>query len=96
MTFVRAISQNSQSNLKVVLSKVTLEPPFSFVYSRSNPSTKNQNQESITVTDISDYQWSTITSQEGTFRVTAVSDRYCGYPRRIQSQKGANVILTEE
>nr|KAJ3421320.1 hypothetical protein HK105_003902 [Polyrhizophydium stewartii] len=48
---------------------------------------------SQTVFDVMDHQWSLATSQEGVFRVTAVHDKYCGYPRIIQTMQGANAIL---
>lgn len=80
----------------MVFNSIKVEPPFSFTYSRSDSAVKNKgNQESITVRDIKESKWFMKTAQEGTFRVTAINDRHCGYPRRVQSKHGANVILAE-
>eukprot|EP00842_Homolaphlyctis_polyrhiza_P005333 jgi/Hompol1/5800/HPOL_004713-RA len=74
------------------------EPPFSFTYSHSKvsaPSRDPKQDDFVTasVSDIMERSWRHITTQEGVFRVTAVHDRYCGYPRIIQTMQGANAIL---
>ncbi|KAI8911122.1 hypothetical protein EDD86DRAFT_204447 [Gorgonomyces haynaldii] len=83
------IREGDQSEFVVELQG---QPPFSFTYSRTNPSEKGK-QELYHVENVMDHRWSTVTSQNGIFRVTTIHDKYCGYPRRIQSTSGANVIL---
>ncbi|KAI8920706.1 hypothetical protein BC831DRAFT_477489 [Entophlyctis helioformis] len=80
------------------------EPPFSFSYSYAKGPVKRvggtrvvqSSQDDLVTVTVRDYdqrRWSMATSQEGVFRVTAVRDRFCAYPRIIQSMYGANVVL---
>ncbi|KAH6600154.1 hypothetical protein BASA50_002546 [Batrachochytrium salamandrivorans] len=74
------------------------EPPFSFTYTHAKGSAAVRGTaqgEFITnsVSNVMDHHWRLSTSLEGVFRVTAVHDRFCGYPRIIQTMLGANVII---
>ncbi|KAK4053560.1 hypothetical protein OIV83_001728 [Microbotryomycetes sp. JL201] len=58
-------------------------PPFSFTYSRRKPQDRYKDKtvlETHTVTGITDYTYSIMTSQEGTWSVSYIADRYCSYP----------------
>ncbi|KAM0788621.1 hypothetical protein ACM66B_001740 [Microbotryomycetes sp. NB124-2] len=58
-------------------------PPFSFTYSRRKPQDRYKDKtvlETHTVTGITDYSYSVMTSQEGTWSVSYIADRYCSYP----------------
>jgi nucleoporin POM152 len=48
-------------------------PPFSFMYSRSSPS----GYEVHSASDIMEHEYIIRTGLEGSFRVTAVGDRFC-------------------
>ncbi|XJO73441.1 hypothetical protein BDV3_004424 [Batrachochytrium dendrobatidis] len=74
------------------------EPPFSFTYTHVIGSAAQRGAHQIdlvtnSVSNIADHHWRLSTSQEGVFRVTAIHDRFCGYPRIIQTMQGANVII---
>ncbi|KAL1914925.1 uncharacterized protein VTP21DRAFT_7841 [Calcarisporiella thermophila] len=53
------------------------EPPFTFTYTRSAP---GGILEKHTVRDVQDNKYTLYTSQEGTFEVVFVADRWCQYP----------------
>ncbi|BGP23493.1 nucleoporin Pom152 [Rhodotorula toruloides] len=58
-------------------------PPFSFTYSRRAAQDRSKDRtvlETHTVTGIEDYQYSIYTSQEGTWSVSFIQDKYCAYP----------------
>ncbi|KAJ1562310.1 hypothetical protein HK096_011509 [Nowakowskiella sp. JEL0078] len=67
-------------------------PPFGFTYSRSVLDAEVP-EESFTMTNIMEEKYVIRTKQEGLFRVTAVYDKYCGFPRVMQNKALANVIL---
>ncbi|GAA6037947.1 hypothetical protein JCM8097_009503 [Rhodosporidiobolus ruineniae] len=63
-------------------------PPFSFTYSRRAPQDRSKDRtvlETHTVTGIQEPQYSILTSQEGTWSVSYVADKYCAYPPRRES-----------
>ncbi|KAJ3287607.1 hypothetical protein HDU79_005558 [Rhizoclosmatium sp. JEL0117] len=77
-------------------------PPFSFTYSRldlSQASGSKSNkkasmsEESFTITNVETHHYDITTSQEGLFRVTAVYDKFCGFPRVPQAMGSANAVL---
>jgi hypothetical protein len=88
--FVDDINQGDEAIFKVDFQG---EGPFSFVYSRIVGKGKNKQEDVFTVNDVKE-SWSLKTSQEGLFRVTSVKDQYCGWPRRMASMQGANVVLS--
>ncbi|BGO90320.1 hypothetical protein NBRC10512_005563 [Rhodotorula toruloides] len=58
-------------------------PPFSFTYSRRAAQDRSKDRtvlETHTVTGIEDNQYSIFTSQEGTWSVSFIQDKYCAYP----------------
>ncbi|GAA6063256.1 hypothetical protein JCM10212_003619 [Sporobolomyces blumeae] len=63
-------------------------PPFSFTYSRRAPQDRSKDRkvlETHTVTGIEESSYSILTSQEGTYSVSHIADRYCSYPPRAQA-----------
>ncbi|KAI9345301.1 hypothetical protein BDR26DRAFT_856705 [Obelidium mucronatum] len=83
-------------------------PPFSFTYARRDlnfnakaaggkrTSQASKSEESFTVTGVDAYHYDITTSQEGLFHVTAVYDKYCGYPRVKQAIGSANAVLKKK
>ncbi|KAJ3063964.1 hypothetical protein HDU98_000284 [Podochytrium sp. JEL0797] len=84
-------------------------PPFSFTYARRDlPGSSNhaaapakgrkasksaKSEESFTITNIQTNHYDVTTSQEGFFHVTAVYDKYCGFPRVHQKMGAANAVV---
>ncbi|KAH8930739.1 hypothetical protein BT69DRAFT_1966 [Atractiella rhizophila] len=61
----------------------TGEPPFSFTYNRMAPQDRSRDKtilESHTVSGIDSHTYSIYTSQEGTWTVSFISDKYCAFP----------------
>lgn len=61
------------------------EPPFTFTYNRRRPVDRFKDRsvlESHTVSGIEEYSYSIFTSQEGTWDVSYVADRWCAFPER--------------
>ncbi len=61
------------------------EPPFTFTYNRRRPVDRFKDRtvlESHTVAGIEEYEYSIFTSQEGTWDVSYVADRWCAFPER--------------
>ncbi|KAH7916469.1 hypothetical protein BJ138DRAFT_475130 [Hygrophoropsis aurantiaca] len=61
------------------------EPPFTFTYQRSEPSSKKGGKpgkvlETHTVSGVTTNEYSVFSALEGTWTVTSISDRYCRYP----------------
>ncbi|GLB35866.1 putative nucleoporin pom152 [Lyophyllum shimeji] len=61
------------------------EPPFTFTYQRSEPSSKKGGRpgkvlETHTVSRVMTNEYSLFSALEGTWTVTSISDRYCRYP----------------
>ncbi|TPX33925.1 hypothetical protein SmJEL517_g03361 [Synchytrium microbalum] len=54
-------------------------PPFNMTYKRSTP---GQPDETFRVADIKSRHYEVETSQEGTYRVVSIADKYCAYPRK--------------
>ena len=59
-------------------------PPFTFTYTRSTVYKKGSGQKPRVLESHSrtaeDYTYSMFASQEGTYEVTSIEDRYCSYP----------------
>ncbi|GAA5994681.1 hypothetical protein JCM5350_007373, partial [Sporobolomyces pararoseus] len=63
-------------------------PPFSFTYSRRAPQDRSKDKkvlETHTVTGIEENSYSILTSQEGTYSVSYIADKYCSYPPASKS-----------
>jgi len=61
------------------------EPPFTFTYNRRRPVDRFKDRtvlESHTVAGIQDNTYSIFTSQEGTWDVSYVADKWCAFPER--------------
>jgi nucleoporin POM152 len=54
-------------------------PPFAFTYVRQSDS--GSDLDAHTVSDIAGYTYEARVNQAGTFKITAISDRFCHYPR---------------
>ncbi|KAJ3379442.1 hypothetical protein HDU84_006688 [Entophlyctis sp. JEL0112] len=84
------------------------EPPFSFTYARrdlkdgsADDNSKGRGrtgkaEESFTITGVESHHYEITTGQEGLFHVTAVYDKYCGYPRVHQAMGAANAVLSSK
>ncbi|GAA5938494.1 Pom152p [Sporobolomyces koalae] len=62
--------------------------PFSFTYSRRAPQDRSKDKkvlETHTVTGIQENTYSILTSQEGTYSVSYIADKYCSYPPASKS-----------
>ena len=60
-------------------------PPFTFTYTRSELTKKGKKGKKARVLEshsrtADDYTYSMFASQEGTYEVTSIEDRYCSYP----------------
>ncbi|KAF8899024.1 hypothetical protein BD779DRAFT_1431977 [Infundibulicybe gibba] len=69
------------------------EPPFTFTYQRSEPSSKKGGKpgkilETHTVSRVLANEYTIFSALEGTWTVTSISDRYCRYPH-VQPDFGA-------
>ncbi|KAF8250238.1 hypothetical protein K440DRAFT_659681 [Wilcoxina mikolae CBS 423.85] len=76
---VKGIPEGDQAEIKF---RFYGTPPFTFTYTRSAIAKKGQKPrvlESHSRT-AEDYHYSMFASQEGTYEVTSIEDRYCSYP----------------
>lgn len=71
------LNPGTQSEINFALKGV---PPFSFTFQRTEPADRHANPkvlETRTVTGVQANKWSTFASEEGTWSVTWLQDRYC-------------------
>ncbi|KAK9765460.1 hypothetical protein K7432_006193 [Basidiobolus ranarum] len=68
---------------EILVEFLTGEPPFSFTYTRSISKDDRSNEilETKSVTNVMENTYKIYTSQEGTFQITSIADKYCEYPR---------------
>ncbi|KAK4050941.1 hypothetical protein OIO90_004917 [Microbotryomycetes sp. JL221] len=74
-------------------------PPFSFTYSRRRPQDRYKDKtvlETHTVTGITDDTYTIMTSEEGTWSVSYVSDKFCSYPSSSSSSGSSASHLYQE
>ncbi|GAA6009413.1 hypothetical protein JCM11491_003547 [Sporobolomyces phaffii] len=67
--------------------------PFAFTYSRRAPQDRSNDKkvlETHTVTGIEENSYSILTSQEGTYSVSYIADKYCSYPPASSSSSAAS------
>ena len=89
VTYFESLHEGDQAE---IIFEFTGTPPYTFTYQKTAPHDGKSRKplkvlETHTVTDVQTNQYSLYTQSEGTWKVSAVQDKYCSYPPRDKSDR---------
>lgn len=91
---IEDIREGDETEINIDL---TGSPPFSFTYTRQSLRFGTEGgvtePEPTTVTNFMGQRFVIKTSQEGLFQVTAIYDRFCGFPQTKPSLEGVQGVV---